>query len=286
MPWKRNKSGLTRTFRDLEFLPHGRSGWDCTLSCLAYGMRMDMPGASPDLNAWATRHGIPASESYVQLGQSALVLWHGTSRERADRIAEHGLFHKKGLWTAHHPNVPHSFCRMRSERFGTEGAVVCLVLDRNQLTEGRDFEVEPNENVIRFHHGLPPDVVAYVLAREEIRFLGTRRASLPTPWPKARFKHSFGQWRPVRRPPVRFSESESFSTLSEYLRLCVTKLLRELNGATPLEVLSVLHSLVAPWDSLRHGDVLDVLESLSQGTRKAGKWKVFLPNREVQTTSQ
>jgi len=286
MPWKRNKSDLAHTFPDLRFLPHGRSAWDCTLSCLAYGMRMDMPGVPPNLNVWATRHGVAASESYAELGQSALVLWHGTSRERADKIAEHGLFHKKGLWTAHHPNVPHAFCRGRSERFGTEGAVVCLVLDRNQLVEGRDFEVEPNENVVRFQHGLPPEVVEYILVREEIRFSGSSRASLPKPWPKTRFKHSSGEWRPVQQTPVRFSESESFSTLPEYVHLCISKLLNELNGVAPLEVLSVLHSLVEPSDSLRHGDILDLLDSLSSRIRRAGKWKVFVPNQEVQATSQ
>lgn len=108
MPWKRNKSDLAQEFPDLEFVPHGRSAWDCTLCCLAYGMRMEIQGASPNLNMWAARHGVPASESYARLGDSALVLWHGTSRERADKIAAHGLFHKRGLWTARHPNVPHS----------------------------------------------------------------------------------------------------------------------------------------------------------------------------------
>jgi hypothetical protein len=61
MPWKRNKSDLARDFPDFEFVPRGRSAWDCTLACLAYGMRMNMPGASLDLNAWATRHGVAAS---------------------------------------------------------------------------------------------------------------------------------------------------------------------------------------------------------------------------------
>jgi len=159
-------------------------------------------------------------------------------------------------------------------------------LDRDQLVEGRDFEVNPDENVVRFQHGLPPEVVEYVLVREEIRFLGPERASSPKPWPKARFKHSFGEWIPVQQPPVRFSEFESFSTLPEYLHLCVTKLLNELDGVTPLEVFSVLHSLAEPSDSLRHGDILGLLNSLSPRTRNAGKWKVFLPTKEVQATSQ
>ena len=85
MGWRRRRSELTRGFTDLEFVPPGRCVWDCTLSGLTYGMRMDMPGATPDLNAWATRHGIPGSGSYARLGAEAMVLWHGTSRERAGR---------------------------------------------------------------------------------------------------------------------------------------------------------------------------------------------------------
>ncbi len=258
-------------------MPPGQSAWDCTLACLAYGMRMDIPRALPDLNVWATHHGLPGSKSYERLGESALVLWHGTSRERANKILEHGLFHKRGLWTARRPHIPHAFCRMRSERFGTEGAVICLVLDRTQLVEGRDFESEAKGNVLRFHRGLSADVVEYLLVREEIRFVGTDRASEPKPWPRARFKHSSGQWKPVQRAPVRFSEAESFSSLPEFQHLCTARLLQELNGVTPLEVFSVLHSLVQPWESLRHDDVLDLLDSHSLRVHKAGRWKIFRP---------
>lgn len=286
MPWKRNKGDLAHNFPDLEFVPHGRAAWNCTLSCLAYGMRMDIPGTAPDLNAWATRHGVPGSESYARLGDAAMVLWHGTSRERAEKIAEHGLFHKKGLWAARHPNIPHALCRMRSERFGTEGAVVCLVLDGTQQVEGRDFESEGNGNVVRFYHGLPPEVVKYVLVRAGIRFVGTDQASEPKPWPGARFKHSSGQWRPVQNAPVRFSQSEAFSTLREYARLCTARLLMQLNGVTPLEVFSVLYSLVDPWDCVRHADILDLLHSLSSQVRRAGKWKIFVPDQEVQAAWQ
>ena len=34
MPCKRNKSKPAHNFPDLEFVPHGRSAWDCTLACL------------------------------------------------------------------------------------------------------------------------------------------------------------------------------------------------------------------------------------------------------------
>jgi len=246
---------------------------------------MDVDGAPPGLNAWAARHGVPGSRAYEEFGDSALVLWHGTSRERADKITEHGLFHKKGLWTARHPGIPHSFCRGRSERFGAEGAVVCLVLDQAELIEGRDFEVEGAGNIFRFHGGLPPEVVQYVLVREEIRFVGADRASTPRPWPQAQFKGASGEWKPLRRAPVRFSDTESFSTLPEYVHLCLARLLDELHGVSPLEAISVLYSLVKPWDCLRHTDVIDALRPLSSRTRKVGKWDVFLPIDEVEATT-
>jgi hypothetical protein len=173
---------------------------------------------------------------------------------------------------------------MRSARFGTEGAVVCIVLDQRALIEGRDYEFEGNDNIIRFHCGLPPEVVAYILVREEIRFVGAGRASVPKPWPKARFRNSSGVWIPLRRAPVRFSESESFSTLSEYLNLCIGKLLKDLNGASPLEVFSVLYSLVKPWNSLRHTDILHVLRSLAPRTRRVGKWTIFMQNGNADRT--
>ncbi len=276
MPWKRNKTAMAQGFPDLEFLPHGRAAWDCTLSAMAYGSRMDLTGRSPDLNAWATRHGLPACRPYSEFGESALVLWHGTSRERAEKIAEYGLFHKKGVWTAKHPKVPHAFCRMRSERFGTEGAVVCLVLDRNELVEGHDFRTEVGDNVVVFQHKLPPDVVQYVLVREEIRFVGSERAPLPQSWRKARFKHASGSWRPVQRSPVRFSESETFTTLDEFVRLCVTRLHDDLGRFCLLEALSVIYSLVEPWNCLKHRDILPFLSDIGLRHRRVGKMRVFL----------
>jgi hypothetical protein len=64
---------------------------------------MDIPGVKANLNDWATRHGVPGSGSYERLGPSAMVLWHGRSRERAEKIAKHGFFHNRGLWIATHP---------------------------------------------------------------------------------------------------------------------------------------------------------------------------------------
>ena len=284
MPWRKNKNVLTHEYPDLAYLPHGRAAWDCTLSCLAYGMRQEITRAPVDLNAWAARQGLPASGSYADLGDDALVLWHGTSRERAERIAEHGLFHKKGLWTARHPRIPHAFCRMRSERFGTEGAVVCIVMDRRGVAEGHNVESTGDGNVVSFHHGLPPEVVQYVLLCEEIRLTGAGRAGAPRPWPKAQFSVSSGAWRPVQRTPVRFSKGQTFSTLAEFLELCVHRLLADLSAVSPLEALSVLHNLIRPSDCVRNRDVIDLLASLAPGRRKAGRWQLFVADHAMQST--
>ena len=84
---------ISEGLHDLQYLPRQRCGWDCTLASLAYAARTVIEGARPDLAAWAARHGVSASARYRELESDALVLWHGTSRERAGKIAEHGLFH-------------------------------------------------------------------------------------------------------------------------------------------------------------------------------------------------
>ncbi len=261
MPRKRNKGALAKSFADLEFLPRGKSEWDCTLSALAYGLRMEMPGAEPDLGAWATRHRVEASARCEALGPHAMALWHGTSRERAEKIQEHGLFNKRGLWTARHPREPHGFCRMRSERLGTKAAILCLLLDSRTVVAVRDYEVEANGNVIRFQHGLPPDVVDYVLVRERIGYTGVGRASRRPPWPGGTFRRSGGNWVPVQQIPVRWSDAASFSTLDEYVALCLGRLVAELGAVAPLEALSVLRALVEPADALTHEAILAALEA-------------------------
>ncbi len=247
-------------YSDLAYLPRDRHGWDCTLAAVAYGCRRLIEAGPPDLAAWAARHGLPASERYHGLGPHALVLWHGTSRERADRIAEHGLFHKRGLWTTLNPMIAHGFCRSRSERFGTEGAVVCLVLDSRDHEEGHDYETEGAGDVMRFHRGLPPEVVEYALVHDEARFAAPSRARDPSPWPRARSRKRSGQWIPVQQPPVRYSDSLTYSSVEDFVALCVDRLLRELTRVTALEVFSTVYALVEPWAGLPHETVFGALE--------------------------
>ena len=267
MAWKKNKRLVAEGFPDLQYIPRERCGWDLTLACLAYAIRRRFERHAPDLNAWAARHGVPASERYAQLGSDATVLWHGTSRERAERIREHGLFHFKGLWTTFDPDIAHGYCRGRSERFGTEGAVVCIVLDERDLEPGQHYEPEPGGKVRRFHGPLAPEFIEYVLTREEIRFTGEERAAEPSPWVSARLKRQSGSWLPVQQPPVRFSDDSEYSSVEEFARLTARRLLEEVGEVSVLELFSTLYALVRPWDALSHQDVLDLAGELCETRR-------------------
>ena len=273
--WKPNKRLAAQGFPDLKYLPKERCGWDCSLASLAFGARRAILDGPPDLSAWAARHGLPASARYQELGEHARVLWHGTSRERADKIAEHGLFHKRGLWATLNPFISHGFCRGRSERFGTEGAVVCIVLDRSQLERGRDFDVEGKGDIFRFMHGLPPDVVEYVLVHDAVRFLGDHAADEPPPWRAAPFKRRAGQWVPVQKPPVRYSDDASYSSVREFAGLCLCSLLAELGDATALEAFSTLYALASPWDALAHDEVFDLIDEMCTPHQRRSKWHTF-----------
>ena len=273
--WQKNRQLLSQGLRDLAYLPQQRCGWDCTLSSLAYGMREAINHRTADLGAWAARHGVPASGRSQELGTDALVLWHGTSRQRAEKIVQHGLFHKRGLWATSDPAIAHGFCRRRSERFGAEGAVLCLVLDGGALSAGQDFELQGKGNVYRFQHGLPPEVVEYVLTHEELHFTGRAKARHPPPWRTARFKRRSGTWLPQQQAPVRYSDAANYSSADEFARLCLDRLLAELVHVTALEVFSTLYSVVNPWAALAHNDVLDLIQQRCTPHRRPGKWQTF-----------
>ena len=279
MSWRKDERLVAEGFRDLQYLPHGRSGWDATLASLAYGVRRQIERGQADLAAWAARHGAAAPARYARFGDAALVLWHGTSRQRADKIAEHGLFHKRGVWTTLDPWVAHSYCRLRSERFASQGALLCIVMDRRDLVEGRHYEVEGRGDVLRFHQGLAPEVVQYVLAQGEIRFTGDGRAARPAPWPRARFRRGRGGWVPVQQAPVRFSEGATFSSLEDFLRLCLGRLLAELGEVAAIEVFSTLYALVQPRDALTHKDIFGLIEEYCGPGRSVGKWETFRARR-------
>ena len=274
MVWKKNKRLAAQGLPDLAWVPKQRCGWDCTLIAHAYAMRRAIEGGKPDLAAWAARHGLPASAKYLALGEEVAILWHGTSRARAGKIAEHGLFSKGGLWTTSNPTIAHSFTRGRSERFATEGAMVCLVMDRREYEFERDFVVEGNGGIFRFHKGLPAHVVEYVLFHEAVQFFG-ERAPAAAPWPAAKFKKREGRWTPVQKTPARYDDEHGYSTPREFAELCVRRLLADLEVIGAIEIFAMLYSLITPRDAITHDDVFELIEDVCKPLRKRQKLRTF-----------
>jgi len=274
-PWRRNRKLVRGGFRDLAYLPRSRTGWNATLAAYAFSVRLKLDGRA-DLNRWAIMHGVAASGRCAELGNDALVLWHGTSAGRAEKIREVGLFHKRGLWTTTDPATAHNFTRNRSTRFDAGAAMIVVLLDRRELEPDVDYEPQGRDgSVLRFHRGLPPDVVEYILFDDRIEFVGVRKARLPKPWGVARFKKHEGRWVPRSKPPVRLDHERAYRTFDEWLDLSVRRVLDELSAACAIEVFSSLYATVDPTDALEHDRVLAKLEDLCAAPRQRKGLKQF-----------
>jgi len=88
-----------KVINDIDFIPKNKYEWDFTLASLAYKIRSTISGKKEKLHEWASVLCLPISKRYFHIQNDALILWHGTSKERAKKMLTHGLFHKKGLWT-------------------------------------------------------------------------------------------------------------------------------------------------------------------------------------------
>ena len=135
MNWKKNRKLLKSSSRELEYLPASKTGWNFALSCLSYGSRLSIEKSHSDFSIWTDHNRLAPSYRYQQFVDDAVVLWHGTSLSRANKIADHGLFHKGGLWTTTIPQIAHSYCRNRSKRFDTDGAMICIILNKKEIEE-------------------------------------------------------------------------------------------------------------------------------------------------------
>jgi len=175
--WRRNRQLVHPGFRDLEYLPASRTGWNATLAAYAYSARGQAAHAV-DLNQWAVMHGCPASQQYQELRKNALVLWHGTSAARACRIASFGLFHKRGLWATLESRIAHGYSRSRAHQCQTGSATVVLLLDSREMRPGVDHDRGIPE-VFRFHTGLPPQRIEHILWDDRIELSGSRQAHRP-----------------------------------------------------------------------------------------------------------
>ena len=263
--WRKDRKLVRKGFKDLEYLPPGRAGWNATLAASAYAVRRQVAGRA-DLSLWAAMHGCPPSARYEQLGDDGLVLWHGTSSGRAERIREFGLFHKRGVWAALDPRIAHGFARSRSTDFEAHSAMVVLLVSKNEWQDKADCETP---NVVRFHASVPPECVEYVLCDDRIEFLGKRKADHPKPWGVARFKRREGRWAPRSRPPVRFDEEHTYSGLAGWLEQSIRRILNALGPAAAIELFSSLYATMDPWDALEHAQVFAALEELCGQPRQA-----------------
>jgi hypothetical protein len=271
--WHRNRRLARSGFEDLEYLPKSRAGWNATLAAHAFSARRRIAG-SADLNLWAAMHGRPASARYRELEENALVLWHGTSAVRAERIREVGLFHRRGLWTARDPKIAHGYTRGRASQHKAGSATIVLLLDRRAIEPGVDYDMQGPE-IFRFHSSMPPENIEYILCDDRIEFLGERKAKWPRLWGIARFKKKEGEWVTYSQPPVRFDGKYSYSSIEEWLHLSIRRILSTLGSASAVEIFSSLYSTINPWDALEHEDIFEALECLCDMPRKGRGIKQF-----------
>ncbi|MBM3214240.1 hypothetical protein FJZ36_04920 [Candidatus Poribacteria bacterium] len=261
--WQKNRHAARDGFGDLDYLPRGKTSWNATLGALAFSTRRQIAGVA-DLNLWATMHGVSGSARYAELGSDAWVLWHGTTGERAERIAEHGLFSKGGLWTTFEPRIAHGYTRGRSRLYGAGSGMVVVVIDRRDAEIGTHY-VRETEDIVRFHHGLPMDVVEYILLDREIIQIG-EPAREPRSWGRARFKRQSGQWVPTSKPPVRLDASRVYDDLEGWLRESIGRLLTTLGPTAAIEAFSSLYATIHPWEALTHEAIFGALEAYAQGS--------------------
>lgn len=269
--WSPNQKLVRAGFRDLKYLP--RSGWNATLAAHAYAARRQF-SRSADLNLWATMHNAPASARYEALAEDALVFWHGTSAPRAEKIAQFGLFHKRGLWATSEPRIAHGYTRIRSHTYKAGAAIIVLVLDRTSVKEGVHYHHNSPE-IFRFHSRIPPEAIEYILWDDRVEFVGAQQAKSPKRWGTARFKKVEDQWYPRSHPPVRFDNEHTYDDKEGWLRLSIQRILSTLQSALAVEIFSSLYATIAPWEVLTHTDIFSALEDVCGLPRRRGRSQRF-----------
>ncbi len=185
-------------------------------------------------------------------------MWHGTTAGRAEKIREHGLAHKRGVWAATAPRIAHGYTRGRSAAFGAGSAMVVVLIDKFAWDARGTRE---HEDIARFHEPIPAACIEYILYADRIEFCGSA-ARRPRPWGKARFRRKEGRWVPQSRTPVRLDARRQYETFEQWLELSVGRVLEAFGEVAAVEVLSVLYATLDPWRALDHRDALAAIERL------------------------
>ncbi len=231
--------------------------WDFLHIAEAYAARQQRVG-SVTLNEFAVEHGGLASALYEEAQDHSLVLWHGTSLERAEKILEHGFFHCKGVWMALNTSTPLSFARNRAGQSGGRPAILISVIDLDAYRPGVHFD---DARDIRFMDDVPPEVVQYVLTDRDFRYVGKARARkhrLPT---KARFVRKRGRWTaPTQNPAVFDAKTDqTYRTAVEWLGLKLTRFFTGLSRATPMEAFCAVYATCDPTQAIPRDEVAEWL---------------------------
>ncbi len=271
-------SGARRSLRrrlKLDELLRGPKGeWDFLHIAEAYAARQQR-GADSSLSDFAVEHGALASPLYEETRERNLVLWHGTSLERAERILEHGFFHCKGVWMAVRTSTPLSFARNRAREFDGRPAILVSVIDLDRYREGEHFEERRSET--RFTDDVPPDVVQYLLTDREFRYVGRGRVrgyELPA---KPGFTRKDGRWIVPTRNPATFDArlGLTYRTVGEWLDLKLGRFFAEQRRATALEAFCVVYANCLPTEAIGREEVAGWLMR-ECGTAGRSRWGPLL----------
>ena len=249
-----SRKRLRRRLKLDELLRGPKGKWDFLHIAEAYAARQQR-GAESSLSDFAVEHGALASPLYEETKERNLVLWHGTSLERAERILEHGFLHCKGVWMAVRTSTPLSFARSRAREFDGRPAILVSVIDLDRYRGGEHFEERRSET--RFTDDVPPDVVQYLLTDREFRYVGRgrmRRYELPA---KPNFARRDGRWIVPTRNPATFDArlGLTYTTVGEWLDLKLGRFFAEQQRATALEAFCVVYANCVPTEAIGREEV-------------------------------
>jgi len=126
--------------------------------------------ANYSFQQFIAEQGLPLTNVCAHLN-GKLLLWHGTTVERAQSILQEGFCRPKGVWMTEDASQAHSIAHFQAKRWKNLPAILISVIDLKQLKEGADFEVEsPGVYVFRFR--VPPEVVQYLLTPDGLQMVG------------------------------------------------------------------------------------------------------------------
>jgi hypothetical protein len=256
---KLSQRRLHRRLKAEKLLRGPKGEWDFLHLAEAYTARHQRRG-DVSLNDFAVEHGALASALYEETKDHNMVLWHGTSVSRVEKILEHGFAHYRGVWMALKTSTPLEFARNRAAESEGRPAILISVIDLELFRSGVHFDSGAE---VRFRHDVPPDVVQYMLTDRDFRCVGGGRVRghrLPA---KAKFVHKEGRWVVPTQNPARFDAQQglTYTTASEWLDLKLSRLFTDHGRATRLEAFCSVYANCTPTAAVPRETVLDWLGS-------------------------